>query len=64
MYGTSNYDIMGVVDTSSCSNCNSDCHECKDSTSGHCLSCNTGKYLQRVANGAEYHTWGSCVSKD
>lgn len=63
-FGRADYNDRGYPDISWCRDCDNDCHECVQTDGNHCLSCNSGKYLQREANGAEYYQWGDCLGKD
>eukprot|EP00347_Sterkiella_histriomuscorum_P013547 403364296 len=60
-YGETIYSMRGMVESSTCIDCDSSCFECAGSGQNQCLSCNSGYYLHKDDRSISY---GSCVLKE
>lgn len=58
-YGTSEYSYRGMIASTYCEQCSSDCEECFDSS--YCTVCTDGKFLEKLNYTVSY---GNCLDKD
>eukprot|EP00347_Sterkiella_histriomuscorum_P007759 403347666 len=59
-YGETIIGLRGMIESSTCRNCDDSCYECAGSEPSMCISCNQGFYLEKEENSLSY---GTCFEK-